>query len=325
MLLPKAIQYYRSFRNRPASKIQPLNRQTSYALWILLVTGLIALLSTLSIFSPENIFLKTDSYPLTRSQILLTRLSKFNPPTESQERLVQILEDGGKFAAQLYAQYGPDVLLNNPLSLPDQLNSGRWFLLYAAPSILVPHLLHLFALGAATSGFISGKEGARWRNIAIVAGLAIIGLEFYLIQTYDLAANTRGAKPREISYIHWTVRTWRGVAIATVDAVLGLMIWLQATGRAFVTPDSPVEATAQQIKHLETLLQKIGTLGIARNGTMRDAGLRGKVNDYWVKEQEAMTDILQQPEVVQAQRQVVASKDMGAVSRDAAQYVDRLL
>lgn len=290
-----------------------------------MISGLIALVSTLPTFSPENIFLKTNSFPGTRGQVLLNRVRESGVPTTTQEQLCQLFEEIGKPAVRIYAHYGPDVLLNNPLSRSDELDADRWFLLYAVPSILKPHLMHLLALGIATSGFLSGKEGSRWRTIAILAGLAVVGLEVYLIETFDLAASMRGHHAKDVPYIHWQVRIWRGVAIAVVDGVLGWMIWLQATGRAFVTPDSPIEKVADQVKHLEALLQKVGVLGVAWNGSMRDTELRGKVNDYWVKEQEAMTDILQQPEVVQAQRQVVASRNMGDVSKGAGQFVDEMV
>lgn len=324
MLLPKVLQYYKSYRNRPASQIRPLSSKASYSLWLLFAIGLLALTSTLPFFRPENIFIKTDSYPLTPGSIILTRLRKFGDPTAADEKLCQLLDEGGKHAAHLYARYGPESL-NNPLARPDEIDSKFWHLLYAAPSILAPHLAHLFALGVATSGFLSGKEGARWRTISILVGLAVAGLEVYLVETYDLAASMRGVQAKNVPYIHWQVSIWRGVAIAVVDAVLGWMLWLQATGRAFVTPDPPIERIADSAKLLEALVHKVGALGIVRNGTMRDADLRRKVDDYWLKEQEAMADILEQPQVSQAQRNVLAKKDMGVVRRDINQFVDGIV
>lgn len=326
MLLPKLFQYYKSYRNRPASRIQPVPTKTSYALLFLLATGIVALLSTLPFFGPENILLKGEkSFPFTSGSIILNRLKRSGDTSITSERLCQTFDEGGKFAFQLYARYGPDVLLNNPLSRPDEIDAGRWFLLYAAPSILTPHLMHLLALGIATSGFLSGKEGSRWRTVAMLAGLGLAGLEVYLIESYDLAASMRGAQAKNVRYIYWQVRMWRGVAIATVDAVIGWMIWLQATGRAFVTPDPPVERLANHARKLETLVHKVGALGVVRNGTMRDADLRRKVDDYWVTEQEAMTDMLQQPEVQQAQRNVLSKKDMTVVGRDVAQFVEGIV
>lgn len=324
MLFPKVLQYYKSYRSRPASNIQRLPSKASYALWILLATGVVALISTLPVFRSENIFHKSDSYPLTPGSIILLRLRKLGDVTASDERLCHLLEEGGKYAARLYATYGPDVL-DNPLARPDEIDSSRWYLLYALPSILAPHLAHLFALGVATSGLISGKEGARWRTWSIIAGVAVAGMEVYMIETYDLAASMRGVQAKDVRYVHWQVGVWRGVAIAIVDAVLGWMLWLQATGRAFITPDPPVERLADHAKLLEALVSKIAALGILRNGTMRDADLRRKVDDYWIKEQTATTEVLEQPEVSQAQRNVLSKKDMGVVRRDIAQFVDGIV
>lgn len=329
MLLPKVYQYYKSYRSRPPSMIKPLPTKASHALWILLATGLVAIISILPFFQPENIFLKTQSYPGTPGSILLKRLEKLRPTTATDEQLCEMFGESSynkpMFAESLYARYGPDALVNNPISRPDEIDAQRLFLLYAAPSMLVPHLMHLLALGIATSGLLAGKEAARWRTVAILAGLGIAGLELYLIETYDLAATMRGSKVSTVRYIYWTVRSWRGIAIATVDAVLGWVIWLQATGRAFVTPAPPIEKVAEHGKVLEVLLQKIGVVGVVKNGTMRDAGLRKKVDDYWRREQEAMIDILQEPEVQQAQRNVMAKKDMGVVGRDIGQFVDGIM
>lgn len=324
LLLPRIIAYYRSLRSRPTAQLKPLPEKTSYALAVLFASGIVAFLSTFPLFSPANIFRQTQSRLQTPGGVLLTRLAAIRSTTPADERLRQIFDDGGLDARLLYARFGPNVLLNCSFATPGDIDAARTYLFYAAPSILGPHLLHLASLGIATSRVLSGPEGSRWRTIAIITGLVLAIAEFWFIANYDDRPNARSTRLNEIDFIHWKMQVWRGLIIATVDGLLGWMIWLQATGRAFLTPTPASERLLDHAKILEMLVGKTRGLGIVRNGIVRDAGLRRNVDDYWVKEGEVMKDVFEEPEVLEAQRNALKRVDVGRVGREADTYLDTI-
>ncbi|KAK5127437.1 hypothetical protein LTR85_006776 [Meristemomyces frigidus] len=325
LLLPRILATYRSIRSRPAAQIRPLPQSTSYALAVLFISGLIAFLSTLPIFAPANIFRRTQSRLQTPAGVLLTRLAALRPLTAEDDKLRQVFDAGGLDARLLYARYGPNVITSCPFASPGDIDAGRAYLFYALPSIVAPHLLHLFALGIATSGLLSGKEGSRWRTLASIAGVVLAAAEVWFIANYDDRYNARSTRLNEIDFVHWKLQVWRGLAIAAMDGVLGWVIWLQATGRAFLSPTPAGERLLDHGKLMEGLLQKTRGLGVLRNGTVRDAGMRSKVNDYWVKEGEVMKDVFEEPEVLEAQRSALRRIDIERIGREAEIYVDAIL
>lgn len=255
----------------------------------------------------------------------MTRLAALRPLTEADQKLREVLDDGGLDARLLYAHYGPHVLATCPFTSSGDLAAGQDYFYYALPSIVVPHLLHLFALGIATSGILSGKEGARWRTPAVIAGIVLAIAEVWFVATYDDRPNARSTRLSEIDFVFWKVQVWRGLAIAAVDGGLGWVIWLQATGRAFLNPPSAGERIADHNQSLERLLVRSKGVGVLRNGTVRDANMRGKANDYWAKEGEIMRDVFEQPETVEAQRNALKRLDIVRVGREAESYVDSIL
>lgn len=321
LLLPKALTYYRSLRSTPRTQIRPLPQKTSHALAILFLSGLLAFLSTLPVFHPENVFRATQSRLQTPAGVLMTRLSSLHAVGEWDERLRSVLDAGGLEARLLYARFGPRVLVDCPLAKPGDLGAAKVFLLYAAPGILAPHLLHLLALGVATSTALSGREGGRWRTVAAIAGVVLGAAEFWFVAAYDDRVNQRSTRLNEVDFVYWKVLVWRGLAIAALDAALGWVVWLQATGRAFLSPTPPAERLVDHTKKLEAVLAKTRSLGILRNGVVRDAGLRAKVEAYWVKEGEVMKDVFEEPEVLEAQRAALRRIDMEGVRREAEGFL----
>jgi len=292
---------------------------------VLFVSGLLAFLSTLPVFAPENVFRVTQSRLQTSAGVLITRLRALRPITEFDESLRSVLDAGGLDARLLYARFGPNVLVDCPFATPGDIDAGRTYLFYAAPSILFPHLLHLFALGVATSGLLSGREGARWRTVAAIAGLVLAVAEFWYIANYDDKPNVRSTRLGEIDFIFWKMQVWRGLAIAGFDGILGWVIWLQATGRAFITPAPASERLLDHQQNLERVLIRAKGLAVLRNGVSRDAGLRAKVEGYWIKDGEVMSDVNEQPEVLEAQRAALKRTDTTRMGRDAEQHVQGIV
>lgn len=324
-LVPKVLAWYRSIRNRPASQIKPLPQQTSYALIILLISGLVALASTLPLFAPENIFRLTKSRLHTSAGVLLTRLAAIRNLTPTDAKLRDIFDDGGLPARLLYARYGPDILLSTPLSSPGSIDAQRDFFLYALPALLFPHILHLLALGITTSAIFSGPTAARWRPLATISGLALAAAEVYYIATYNDKPNLHSTRVNDIDFPHWKLPLIRGIAIAALDGFLGWFIYLQATNRAFVTPASPAERTLDTAVAMEKLLVKARGVGVIRNAVVRDPTSSGKVEAYWRKEGEVMKDVMEEPEVLEAQRNALRRLDTTRVSRDAEQFIETIL
>lgn len=325
-LVPRAIAYYRAIKNRPATSIKPLPQKTSYALTVLFISGVIAFCSTLPIFAPENVFRVTQSRLHTNTGVLFTRLAAVRDLVPEDEKLREVFETGGLEARLLYARYGPDVLLSNPLSTPGNLDAATSYLLYVLPAILLPHALHLFACGIATSSTLAGASPARWRTLATIAALLLPAAEIYYLTTYSDIPNARSVRYNDIDFLAWKLPIYRGLAIAFFDALLGWSIYLHATNRFFTTPSlSAPERVADHSSHLERLLANTRKLGVLRNSTVRDRDMRRKVEDYWLKESEVMRDIHEEPEVLEAQRNALRRIDTVRIGREAEAFVSNVL
>ncbi|KAK6439451.1 hypothetical protein LTR95_004341 [Oleoguttula sp. CCFEE 5521] len=324
-LVPRVLSTYRNIKSRPQSSLRPVSSKTQLALTVLFLSALAALLSTLPLLQHENIFRVTESRLQTPGGVLLTRLKALRSLTPTDERLRTIFDQGGLDARLLYARFGPDVLLNCNFGKPSERGAESAYLLYAVPALLIPHVLHLIALGITTSASICGAEGSRWRVQACIAGVLIAAAEIYVVANYDSTANQRSTRVSEIDFLAWKVPVFRGLAIAAFDGVLGWVIWLQATGRAFLAPPPIAEKLRDHGKVLDHLLAKTRSLGVVKNGIARDAELKGKVDAYWRKDAEVMRSVLEEPEVLQAQRAALRRIDPVQLDREAGGFVEGIL
>lgn len=236
--------------------------------------------------------------------------------------LRKFLDAGGLEARLLYAKYGPGVVLGCPFG---EIGEAWGWLLYALPALVGWHLVHLVLLGLATSEVICGRDAAGWRTIAVIGGAGLAMVEVWAVAGYDDATNLRSARVGEIDFLYWKALVWRGVGVATFDALLGWVIWLQGTGRGFVQRKNVGERVGDQVRLLESVLAKARGLGIIRNGVGRDREMRGVLERYWIKDEEVMRDVFEEPEVVSAQRRALAQADIGRIGADAEKYVDGVL
>lgn len=238
----------------------------------------------------------------------------------------------------LYARYGPQVLLLNPMSVPGDVDAARDAMGLALLGLLELHVLHLVALGVVTSrgvygygrsGSGSGAAAAArwWRNLAVMMGLGLCVVEMYMVVMYDDTANQRSVRVSDVDFLYWKLRVYRGVAMAVVDGLLAVGMWLEATGRVSlmnVVPSSS-ERVLDLAQRLEGVLVKARGLGVIRNGSVRDASMRRLVDDYWFKENEVMKDVMEQPEVLEAQRNALRRVDPLAAARDAERFLEYVL
>lgn len=324
LLLPRLITWYRTQRIKTTTT--PLPKQSISppvypSLNILFITALLALLSTLPPFSPENIFTTTSSRLQTPNDVLFTRLALARPTSQLTPHDTTLKPKLASLDSRLlYLTYGPDVLTHCPFCTSDDPST---YLYYALPSILLPHILHTFALGLATSTAIAGKHTSRWRSVAAMTGLGLAVSECYLFGSYDWKINARAHRPEEYVHFFWRMRIFRGCAMALFDAIIAGLLYLSSTNRMFVIPPSAAERMETAMRTLENSRGKLNAVGILRNVVVRDEGLRRKTEAYWRKEGVFMEGVMDEREVVEGVRNALGeSVKVGQVEDEARRYAE---
>ncbi|KAG4430088.1 hypothetical protein IFR05_014433 [Cadophora sp. M221] len=322
ILLPKGIAYYRSIRASPSIhgiSIRPVPSHVVRALTILFVASAIFLLKTLPLFNPENIFTLTQSRIQTPTDVLFTRLSALRPQglTASDTLLRNRLNSLD--SRLLFFQYGPDILAECTFCNADDPNS---YLYYSLPAILTPHIFNLVILALVTSGLFIGKEATVWRTTATVGASSLALLEIYLVASYHPQVNARALRAEDLDFFFWKMRVYRGVSLAALDAVLGWMLYLSSTNRAFVTPPMTPERIEISTRILDAARAKLNATGILRNTILRDEDLRSRNSAYWVHEGQVMGSVMEERAVVEGVNNALENRiDMARISADAEGYV----
>jgi len=325
LLLPRLITYYHTARASTASQSAPIRAvppKTRRALNLLFLSAALAFLSTLPYFAPENIFTLTSSRLQTPTDVLFTRLSALRPPTPTdaflRTKLVSLE------SRLLYLSHGPDALATCAFCTPTTPESYTY---YALPTLLLPHLLHLLVLGAATSSTLTGRAAKRkWRTPATLAALALAGLDIYALAAHDHRANARALRPADLDPFHWRMRTFRGLAVAVLDGALAYALYLSSTNRMFVTPPSVAERVEAATRVLEATQRKLGAVGIVRNVVVRDEPWRRRAEAYWLAEGAIMREVFEEREALEAVNGAVASGrvELRVVEAEAASYAERV-
>lgn len=327
ILLPKAIAYYQSIRQKSrlqklAIRQPPFNVQV--ALGLLAALSLSYLVASLPLFAPENLFHLTDS----RLQIPVDVL--FN-------RLASIRHNGALTAADqalrarfvnlesrlLYLQYGPGALAECPFCAADE---PRSYFYYALPDLLWPHLLNLVAVAVVTSPTWTGRHGGQWRTLATIAAGVLGALEIYLVSVYNYQGNARSLRLPELDMFYWSMRSYRLIALAGLDAGLAWVLWLSATNRAFATPPSPAERVESANRALMAVRSKVSALSIVRNTTMRDEELRARLQAYWAHEVRTMSEIMEDRDVIEGVNDALSQRiRIQDITRDAESYAQSVI
>ena len=220
----------------------------------------------------------------------------------------------------LYFAYGPDVLTHCSFCNSDE---PMTYLYYALPSLVLPHLLHTFALGLATSTAIAGKYTNRWRNIAATVGMGLAVSECYLFGNYDWKLNARAHRSEEYIHFYWRMRIFRGVTIALADTVVAGLLWLSSTNRMFVIPPSAAERMETALRMLESARGKLNAVGILRNAVVRDEGLRRRIEGYWRREGQVMGEVMDERDVVEGVKSALSERiQVVRVEEEARRYAE---
>jgi hypothetical protein len=325
MLLPKAISYYKSIRAAPAGEksIRPVPPYVNRALTILFAVSLFSLISTLPFFSPENIFAVTQSRIQVPIDVLFTRLSSLRTHglTDFDNLLRQKLIS--LESRLLYFQYGPDAIANCLFCKAEDPTS---YLYYGLPAILTPHLFSLCVLALVTSGLFVGPEGAVWRTSATIGAITLAIAEVWMVSTYEHQGNARATRIEDIDAFFWKMRIYRGVAIAALHGIVGWLMYLSSTNRAFGTPPSASERIEGSLKHLELARSKVNATGVMRNTISRDPALRARTQAYWVDEGRMMGEYMEDREVVEGVNNALENRiNIATISKDADIYAHNLM
>ena len=316
-LLRNGLSYYRSLRSsysRRKRAVHPAPRPISRALNILFAVAILALVSTY--FQPSNIFALTNSRLQTNPDVIFNRLAALRPLTPTEESLKSKLIS--KDSKLLYFTYGPSVVANCPFCISAEPTD---YLIYALPSILAPHIFNAAVLALVTSLLFTGKEAARWRTPATWLALALASFEVYFTATYDITGNGRSTRTVEIDFFHWRMRLYRGLAIAGLDALLGWIMWLSATGRFFVRSPSMVERLETMTRAAEATNLQLQAAGHVRNAILRDEGLAEVGRGYWGDE----NGIYEEREVVDAMKVALGKVDLQQLGMAAEQRTNAVL
>jgi len=218
----------------------------------------------------------------------------------------------------LFFQYGPDTIRDCLWCTPDNTST---YLYYALPGILIPHLFNLCVLALVTSGLFTGKEGAIWRKVTTYAAISVAVIEIYYWSTYDHKGNARATRLEDLDPFFQKIRTYRLLALALIDALLGWLLYLSSTNRAFITPASPVERVETAIKMIGGVRNSLSSIMILKNTIQRDGQLREAGERYWVREGMAMGEAMEDREVVEGVQNALEERiDMANISKDAEAY-----
>ncbi|KAF2420559.1 hypothetical protein EJ08DRAFT_683291 [Tothia fuscella] len=326
VLIPRGLAFYRSIRSAsqgPNTQVRPPPLAVRRCLNILFAVVIFSLLFSLPYFAPANIFAETGSRLLLKTNLLEARLSALRQGnlTAVDQRILHRLEKEPDTVRFMYAAYGPDVVANCIFCKATDPSS---YLYYALPAVITPHLIHIAFLGLITSSFVSGVEGSRWRTHATIAGVVLAAAELYWTWTYNWEANRTVRMVKDVDFFYWNMRTYRHLAFALVDALLGWALWLTSTKRWMVVPASITQQIAATTEQVGILYSKTHASGHIRNTIVRDRELRNVYTAYWEREQAVMHEIDQEREVVDARNIALSRMDYDKVQQRAGNYVDQI-
>ncbi|PHH63127.1 hypothetical protein CDD81_6278 [Ophiocordyceps australis] len=321
-LLPKAIGYYRSLRAASLAcsvSVQAAPQRSRLALAVLATLAVVFVVYTLPILAPENLFVATQSRLQIPVDVLFNRVASLRPaatlsPTDQALRARFVNLE----SRLLYFKFGPAVLAECPFCNSDE---PRTYFYYALPVLLTPHLANLAAIAAVTSPSWTGQAGAQWRIPAAIAASVIAALDIYLVNSYNHQENARSTRLYEIDAFFWSMRSFRFIALAALDALLGWLIWLSSTNRAFTRMPSPAQRIESINRSLSAVKSKLTALGIVKNTALRDEDLRLRSNAYWTHEVRLMSEVMEEREVIEGVNDALSNRiNMHNILKDAETY-----
>ncbi|KAI8960507.1 CHD5-like protein-domain-containing protein [Daldinia sp. FL1419] len=324
ILLPKAISYYRSFREGPrvpGVSIRRLPFPALRAIVALTITALVWLVMASPIFFPENIFLRTNTRLQAPVDVLFNRLSSLRPLSAADEALrTRFVNLESRL---LYLQFGPEVLATCPFCSSDDPNT---YLYYAVPALLAPHLINLVLTSLATSELVSGSYGPAWRRLVVISSLVGAIWDLYSVGSYNILVNARARTVAELDNFFWTARMSRYLGLVALNLMIACLIYLASTNRAFYTPPNPAVRIEAVIRQLQGAKGRLNAAGIVKNTANRDADLRARSQAYWQQEGSIMREVMEEREVIEGVNDALENRiNIADITRDADAYALNVL
>jgi hypothetical protein len=323
-LLPRALAFFRSIQasNRPG-QIRPLPTRVKLGLNALFVFIVICLIQTIPNFSPPNIYKDTQSRLAIPTSVLFNRLSSIRNDNLTpldlalKDRYFEASTDFGL----IYAAYGPQVMAE---CIWCNTKEPTYYLYYAIPSILAPHLLHVLIILCLTSTFFTGSEGSRWRFYGVMATASLALVEVVLVARNDWRLNTTKRLLADVDFFYWRMRTYRLLAFALLDSLLGWAVWLTSTNRWLVKPPG----VSQQVEFLANTLKvpaiKMSLLSRMQAAVVSDEQLLTTGMRYWTQEPRNVAELEQEREVVDAKRLALSRINIDKIRHEANLWVDQV-
>ena len=258
---------------------------------------------------PPNVFRETQSRLQTNNDLVFHRIAAQRALTPLDKALrPKLVSKEGRL---LYLIYGPYVIAGCTFCKSDE----PWtYLLYAAPSILLPHVFNLAIIGLVTSRYFTGPEGARWRVKFALAAIALGAAEIFTTWSSDNAANITSQHMSELNHFHWHMIFYRGCALTLLDALLGWVLWLSSTNRYFVRAPSSAQRLNSITQVATVTRARLTAAETMRDLVMSDEATQEDVCQYWTREEE----LFEEPEVKRAM-QNASKRAEGNALRDATE------
>lgn len=269
-------------------------------------------------------FHQTQSRLQIPTDVLFNRIASLRPGS-ALTAADQVLR--GKFvnleSRLLYLQFGHSVMAECPFCNSDEPKS---YLYFAIPGMLWPHLANLVAVALVTSPTWTGRSGGQWRSWATIGAGLIAVADVYLTSTYRYQANARALRLVDLDCFYWTARNMRHIALAALDALLAVALYLSATNRAFVRLPSPAERVEVVNRELQGVRSKLSALGIIKNTALRDEDLRRRSDVYWGHEVRLTSEVMEEREVIEGVNDALSNRlNIANITREADAYSENVM
>lgn len=118
----------------------------------------------------------------------------------------------------------------------------------------------------------------------------------------------------------------RFIFFVMLDIFFVLVIYFIGMNRVFVMLLLLVERIESVLKGLGNIKGKLNVVGVVKNMVIRDEGLRGRSNGYWVYEVRLMREMMEEEEVVRGMNDVLENRlDVRSLERDVEEYIRGVL
>lgn len=323
----KGFSYYRNSKTPPSPSkpaIRPVPTRIWPAIALLIAAAALYVAQTTPAFEPENIFVRTQSRLLTPVDVLFTRLAALRPgqmlTTRDEALRARLVNLESRL---LYFQYGPEALGDCPFCNSDEPD---YYFFYTVVDLLRPHFVNFVLMVLVTSSIWTDVHGSQWRTLSALAAACLAAIDIFIVKTYDHQSNSASIRLEDIDFFFWSMRCYRLVALAALDTILAVLIYLSCTNRAFITLPSAPERIEALTRSLMSVKSKMSAMGIVRNTALRDSDLRSRSQAYWAHEVRLMSEVMEERDVVEGINDALSSRiDMQAVLKDADAYTQAVL